>query len=151
MAQKDLTIADILQELSTQYHGVVAEREVMDRVLERRPSRAKDPYAGIREKLRYDGPRLGWVRLGGGELIPLRVALTGLRFRIIPSDDEFAGDMIAWNKFAPFVASDTSGLRLEDASGRPLTVRSASLPLGMGVFGMSYSPALALGDWFSRV
>ncbi len=92
MAQDEPTIAGILQELSTQYHGVVAEREVMDRVLERKPSRAKNPYAGIREKLRYDGPRLGWVRLGGGELIPLRVALTGLRFRVILSDDEYASD-----------------------------------------------------------
>jgi hypothetical protein len=151
MAQGEPTIADILQELSAQYNGVVAEREVMDRVLERKPSRAKNPYAGIREKLRYDGPRLGWVRLGGGELIPLRVALTGLRFRVIPNDDEFAGDLIAWSKLAPFVAPETGGLRLEDASGQPLTIRSTSLPLGMGVFGMSYSPALGLSDWFSHV
>jgi hypothetical protein len=150
MARDERTIADILQELSAQYDGVVAEREILDRVLERRPSRAKDPYAGIREKLRYDGPRLGWVRLGGGELIPLRVALEGLRFRVIPSDDEFAGDAIAWSKFAPFVSSDQSGLRVEDATGHTLTTRGASLPIGEGIFGMSYSSALGLGDWFKR-
>src|SRR5262245_58687215 len=150
MARDERTIADILQELSAQYDGVVAEREVMDRVLERRPSRAKDPYAGIREKLRYEGPRLGWVRLGGGELIPLHVALEGLRFRIIPSDDEFAGDAIAWSKFVPFVSSDQPGLRVEDAAGHAITTRGASLPIGEGIFGPSYSPALGLGDWFKR-
>lgn len=151
MAQGEPTIADILQELSAQYEGVVAEREVMDRVLERRPSGAKNPYAGIREKLRYDAPRLGWVRLGGGELMPLRVALTGLRFRVIPSDDEFAGDMIAWGKLAPFISPDTGGLHLEDAQGQLLASRGASLPIGKGTFGMNYKPALSLGDWFSRV
>src|SRR5262245_37766312 len=150
MARDERTISDILQELSAQYDGVVAEREVLDRVLERRPSRAKDPYAGIRDKLRYDGPRLGWVRLGGGELIPLRVALEGLRFRIIPSDDEFAADAITWSKFVPFVSSNQADLRLEDTSGRPLAARSIALPLGEGVFGMSYSAALGLGDWFKR-
>jgi hypothetical protein len=139
MAQGEPTIAGILQELSTQYHGVVAEREVLDRVLERRPSRAKNPYAGIREKLRYDGPRLGWVRLGGGELIPLWVALTGLRFRVVPSDEEYASGRVAWIKLAPFVASDTNDLRLEDAGGKLLPPQS------------DYPMALSLGDWFSQV
>ncbi len=149
MAQSEPTIADILQELSSQYKGIVAEREVMDRVLERKPSRAKDPYAGIREKLRYDAPRVGWVRLGGGELIPLRVALEGLRFRVIPNDDEFAGDMIAWTKLAPFV-NFNSEMRLEDAAGRPLKTHRDALPVGQGAFGTNYSTAVHLGDWFTR-
>jgi hypothetical protein len=115
MPREEQTIATILQDLATQYHGVVAEREVMDRVLERRPSRAKDPYAGIRDKLRYDGPRVGWVRLGGGELIPLHAALEGLRFRIIPSDDEFSGDMIQLSRLTPFVptGAPTCGWRTQ--------------------------------------
>lgn len=151
MAHDEPTIAHILQELSAQYEGIVAEQEVFERVLERKPSRAKDPYAGIREKLRYDAPRVGWVRLGGGQLIPLRVALEGLRFRIIPSADEFAGDMIARSKFAPFVPYNTADLYLEDATGRRLASRDTSLPIGKGILGMNYSAALALGDWFERV
>jgi hypothetical protein len=143
MVQGEPTIADILQELASQYNGVVAEREVFERVLARRPSHAKDPYAGIREKLRYDAPRVGWVRLGGGELIPLRVALNGLRFRAIPSDDEFAGDMLARSWLQPFVSPNTSELRLEDTAGRPL-------PGGAGSSGMHYGTALNLGNWFTR-
>src|SRR5689334_18436609 len=132
MAREEQTIADILRNLATQYDSVVAEREVMDRVLEHKPSRAKDPYAGIRDKLRYDGPRLGWVRLGGGELIPLRVALTGLRFRIIISEEELAADAIHWSRLAPFVGSGED-VRLEDADGRPLATHAISLPPGQGL------------------
>lgn len=151
MALHEPTIASILQQLAAHYHGVVAEREVFDRVLERRPSNAKDPYASIREKLRFGAPRVGWVRLGGGELIPLRVALLGLRFRVIPSDDEFAGDMIERDRLEPFVSRNETNLRLEDVGGRLLPARAATLPIGEGIFGPVAVPALSLGDWFQRV
>ena len=35
------------------------------------------------------------MRLGGGELIPRQVALQGLRFRVIPSEEEFAGETVS--------------------------------------------------------
>jgi hypothetical protein len=70
MEQSEPTISSILLELADEYSGIVSEREVFERVLARRPSHAKDPYASIRNKLRYDAIETGWVRLGGGELIP---------------------------------------------------------------------------------
>src|SRR5256885_14503426 len=103
MAQDELTISSILRELAAHYTGIVAERELFDHGLARRPSRAKDPYAGIREKLRFGASRVGWVRLGNGELMPLHVALAGLCFRIIPTEDEHTGRMIARLRFDPFV------------------------------------------------
>src|SRR5215213_6802561 len=88
MEQSEPTISSILLELAAEYNGIVSEREVFERVLERRPSQAKDPYASIRNKLRYDAIETGWVRLGGGELVPRHAALQGLRFRVIPSAEE---------------------------------------------------------------
>jgi len=79
MEQSEPTISSILLELADEYSGIVSEREVFERVLARRPSHAKDPYASIRNKLRYDAIETGWVRLGGGELIPRQAALQGLR------------------------------------------------------------------------
>jgi hypothetical protein len=150
MAHNEPTIARILQDLAAHYNGIVNERELFERVLARRPSRAKDPYAGIREKLRFGAPRVGWVRLGGGELMPLRVALEGLRFRVIPDDDEFAGDLIARSRLEPFVAADEHNLRLEDAAGRPVLVREVARSIGTGLFGPVSVPALDLGEWFRR-
>src|SRR4051794_31246773 len=95
MEQSEPTISSILLELADEYSGIVPEREVFERVLMRRPSQAKDPYASIRNKLRYDAVETGWVRLGGGELIPRKAALQGLRFRVIPSEEEYAGDMLS--------------------------------------------------------
>jgi hypothetical protein len=150
MTREELTIAAILQELATEYDQIVAEREVMDRVLERKPSRAKNPYAGIRDKLRYDGTRVGWVRLGGGKLIPLHAALQGLRFRMIPSDEEYRGQVLLSSRLSPFVQVGEVEPRLEDAEGRSLNLRDDA-PNHNSADSLSYGSGLALGDWFTRV
>src|SRR5690348_9809107 len=134
MEQSEPTISSILLELADEYNGIVAEREVFDRVLARRPSQAKDPYASIRNKLRYDAIETGWVRLGGGELIPRRVALQGLRFRVIPSEEEFAGDLLARVWLIPFVSLREPAPRLEDADGRVIQSRATHLPGSEGGF-----------------
>ncbi|HWQ12281.1 MAG TPA: hypothetical protein VNL77_05745 [Roseiflexaceae bacterium] len=150
MTQHEPTISSILRELAEQYSGVVAEREILERVLAQRPSRAKNPYASIREKLRFEATTVGWVRLGGGELVPLRVVLDGLRFRVRPRAEEIASDMLLRVHLTPFVPLYRRDLRLEDASGRPLAVRELSLAPGAGAPVPPSSPALDLGGWFRR-
>jgi hypothetical protein len=150
MEQSEPTISSILLELADEYGGIVSEREVFERVLARRPSQAKDPYASIRNKLRYDAIETGWVRLGGGELIPRQVALQGLRFRVIPSEEEFAGDMLSRVWLIPFASLRQPAPQLEDADGRPIQTSSAHLPGSEGSFTFFSSEAQTLGDWFRR-
>jgi hypothetical protein len=150
MEQSEPTISSILLELAAEYNGIVAEREVFDRVLARRPSQAKDPYSSIRNKLRYDAIETGWVRLGGGELIPRRVALQGLRFRVIPSEEEFAGDLLSRVWLIPFVSLRLPEPRIEDADGRPIQSRKTTMPSPESSFSFFSSAAQTLGDWFKR-
>jgi len=150
MTQSEPTISSILLELADQYDGIVAERAVLDRVLERRPSQAKDPYASIRNILRYESFESGWVRLGGGKLIPRRIALQGLRFRVIPSDDEFAADLLARSWLMPFVSLRIQKIQLQDAAGRPIPTKRASLPNSGNRFIFFSGEALSLDRWFSQ-
>jgi hypothetical protein len=152
MTQSEPTISNILAELAEEYSGIVAEREVLDRVLQRRPSQAKDPYASIRNVLRYDSADTGWIRLGGGQMIPRRVALQGLRFRVIPTDDEFAGDLLGRVWLTPFIPSRTpiEDVRLEDAGGKPIRTRVGRLGEGEGTLSFTPTDGLTLGDWFRR-
>ncbi len=150
MEQSEPTISSILLELADEYSGIVSEREVFERVLARRPSQAKDPYASIRNKLRYDAIETGWVRLGGGELIPRQAALQGLRFRVIPSEEEFAGDMISRVWLIPFASLRQPAPQLEDADGRPIQTSSAHLPGSESSFTFFSSEAQTLGNWFRR-
>ncbi|MBK9710015.1 MAG: hypothetical protein IPO81_01575 [Kouleothrix sp.] len=152
MTQSEPTISSILLELADEYDGIVAEREIFDRVLQRRPSQAKDPYASIRNILRYDAADSGWVRLGGGKLIARRVALQGLRLRVIPNGDEIAGDMLARFWLLPFVSprTPTPNIHLEDAAGKPITSAPSTLPTNQSPLAFTSSDALTLGGWFRR-
>jgi hypothetical protein len=150
MARDELTIASILEALAGEYTDIVPEREVMDRVLAHRPSQAKDPYARIRNVLRYEGIRRGWVPLGNGMLAPLHVVLQGLRFRAIPGEDEVEAGLLAHQHLRPFVRSLHGDLRLEDATGAPLPIEILSIPVTSALPGPTTQSALNLGDWFRR-
>jgi hypothetical protein len=139
-----------LQALAAYYDGPVPEREVMDRVLERRPSRAKDPYAAIRERLRWEGPLLGWVRMGGGTLLPLRVALRNLRFRCLPSEDEVRAGQLDLRLLAPFVLLREDLHALVDGDGAPVSFSLAASPQATTMLGLPLrAPLLDLHTWYA--
>jgi hypothetical protein len=147
MAQHEPTISSILQELAEEYHTIVNERTLCERVLERRPSQAKDPYASIRDKLRWDGTHVGWIRLGGGDVIPLRILREGLTFRVIPDDEEYRTDQISRFRCAPFINVYDAHIRLEDEAGRAIDAKPLALRDPNYV---PHNAKISLGDWFRR-
>lgn len=151
MAQREPTIASILQELAQEYDDVVAEREIFERVLRRRPSRARDPFASIRERLRFDAAESGWVRLGDGTLMPLRVALAGLRFRVKPDVHEAAIGALLRTRLTPFVPLNHDHFILKDSAGLPLPMAHTSVTVVDDFFGPTELPALDLSDWMRGV
>lgn len=136
MNQHEPTIATILRLLAGEYDGPVDERRVLERVLERRPSSAKNPYATIRERLRWDGLTLGWLRLNRSQLVPLRIALQGLRFRCIPRPRDVAAGLLPVAHLQPFAGLRNYECTVRDAAGAALPFvdldaergRDASLP-----------------------
>ncbi|MGC9038903.1 MAG: hypothetical protein ACP5MJ_05295 [Roseiflexus sp.] len=150
MAQREPTIASILLELAEEYDRVVAEREIYERVLQRRPSQARDPFASIRARLRFGANEVGWVRLGDGALMPLRVALTGLRFRVTPGPHELATGLLLRTHLFPFVAPYQDDLTLKDAAGTLIPFRFDSIELVDDLFGPLAQSAIDISDWMRR-
>lgn len=150
MPPNEPTIADILQALSTQFDGPIEERQLLDRVLEQRPSKAKNPYATIRERLRWDGPALGWLRLDRSEVVPMHVVLQGLRFRYIPTMWELEAGVLPLVRLQPFVGLRDATPHLQDATGTPLTTADAQTD----AYGLRQSNGLthgfALGSWYTQ-
>jgi hypothetical protein len=150
MSTHEPTIANILRRLAHEHEGPVAERRVLEQVLERRPSNAKNPYATIRERLRWDGLTLGWLRLSRHELVPLRVALQGLRFRCVPRATDVAQGLLPLAHLQPFVGLRGAMVYLVDAQGAPI----ASLDLDAdSIFQLTDSfnaRACDLSAWYAR-
>lgn len=141
MAVNEPTIATILRTLADQYTGPVQERLIYEQVLQQRPSNAKNPFATIRERLRWDGLALGWIRLKRGELIPLRVVLQDLRFRCIPASAEVAAGYVSQTHLFPFVGMHTESFQFEDENGIPLAIQYHTMST-------AYHPILDLGSWY---
>ncbi|NTU78183.1 MAG: hypothetical protein HGA45_02070 [Chloroflexales bacterium] len=136
MTHNEPTIASILRHLAGEYDGPVDERRVLERVLEQRPSSAKNPYATIRERLRWDGLTLGWLRLSRSQLVPLRVALQGLRFRCLPRVRDLEAGLLPMAHLQPFAGLRSGECVMRDAAGARITyldldaesARDAALP-----------------------
>jgi hypothetical protein len=153
MAQSGATIASILQSLAIEYNEIVSEREICNRVLAIRPSQAKNPSARIREELHYNGTRIGWVWLGDGTVVPLRVVLTNLRFRLIPSPEEVADGALVRDSlrpFVPFYYDEYSNFSFEQADGTQLPIKLTSLSRE-GIFGNYSVQAIDLQTWMHAV
>lgn len=154
MPTNEPTITSVLRMLSIQYDSPIAEQQLLERVLQQRPSSAKNPYAPIRERLRADGPRLGWLRLDQTYLVPLHVVLQGLRFRCQPLSWEIAAGMLAAVRLEPFI-----GLRNPEAlllDERDQRIASTTLAAATGDDWPERDVAdeeicFNIGAWFDRV
>jgi hypothetical protein len=146
MNQHEPTIATILRLLAGEYDGPVEERRVLERVLERRPSSAKNPYATIRERLRWDGLTLGWLRLNRSQLVPLRIALQGLRFRCVPRPRDIAAGLLPLAHLQPFAGLRNYECTLRDHTGATLPFVDLDADRGRE----AALPAFELRSWYAR-
>jgi hypothetical protein len=147
MNQQEPTIATILRLLAGEYDGPVDERRVLERVLERRPSSAKNPYATIRERLRWDGLTLGWLRLNRSQLVPLRIALQGLRFRCIPRQRDLDAGLLPLAHLQPFAGLRNYACALRDSAGTAMAFVDLDVERGRD----ATLPAFDLRSWYARV
>ncbi len=146
MSHQEPTIANILRLLAAEYDGPVEERRVLERVLERRPSSAKNPFATIRERLRWDGLTLGWLRLNRRQLVPLRIAMQDLRFRCIPRARDIEAGLLPLAHLQPFAGLRGADLTLRDAEQRPMSLIE---PEDDERGGLSM-PSFDLRGWYAR-
>lgn len=149
MSHQEPTIATILRLLAAEYDGPIEERRVLERVLERRPSSAKNPYATIRERLRWDGLTLGWLRLNRRQLVPLRIVLQGLRFRCIPRSRDVAAGTLPLAHLQPFVGLRSHDLGLIDSEGRSQAFVDVDLA-EQNPTGQLSTPGFDLTAWYQR-
>ena len=149
MPHHEPTIAEILRLLAAEYDGPVAEREILDQVLQQRPSSAKNPYATIRERLRWDGLTLGWLRLSRRELVPLRVALRGLRFRCLPRARDLLVGRLPLVCLQPFAGLRSSAVGLIDSEGRAYPLIDLLADDGLSELDW-HLPGFDLSAWYTH-
>jgi hypothetical protein len=151
---KDQAIAAVLADLE----GPITIDELTRQVLELWPSQARNPRAPIRDALRWDGGRR-IVFLDDKTILPVRLALSGARFRITLSRQEAKrGAVQLMPGFYPFLIRQNWGLpdpaelpvRLLDERSEELPIRYVNLRQQVeGLLGSETVnlPAFDLSDW----
>lgn len=156
MPKSDLpTIDEAIESALKEVHEPVAVSTLVDRVLEIRPSSAKRPSRSIRTKIQYDHIGRNLVFLDKKTIVPLRVAVPGIQFRIPLSRLEVnRGVLILDPSFNGWITyfdkPETFGF--VDERGQELTTRVVSIAQSasniLGDFDVQ-SRAFDLSDWFS--
>jgi hypothetical protein len=152
--EKSLTLSQAIEQALAQLQGPIQVDEFAERVLAIRPSRAKNPVASVRSHVRLEEAGETVAFLDRQTLVPLRIAMQGVRFRTVLSRQEASRGVLciepAFRCFRrPGLAPQD--MQLLDADGRPLPTRLVTLKQQLtGTLGAFTHEALAfeLGDWF---
>lgn len=148
------TLSQAVEQVLAQVDGPIAVEEFARRVLAIHLSKAKNPLASLRNHLRWNQVGRTLVFLDSQTILPLRIAMRGVRFRIpLSSQEAGRGVLFIYPAFQYFLRwmLDPAKVQLLDQSGDPLPVRVVRIQEQVRtVFGEYTEEYLAfdLGDWF---
>jgi hypothetical protein len=149
-----LTVAQAVEQVLAGLDGPISIQELSARVLDIRPSNAKNPLASLRNHLRWEHIGKTLVYLDEQTILPMRRAMRDVRFRVPMSPQETSRRaLFVQPAFRFFLRSglDLPEVRLEDEAGHLLPVRPVTLHTKIdGPFGeqtIEHS-AFDLRDWF---
>ncbi len=152
--KKSLSLDKTIEQVLAQVHGPMPVDEFARRVLAIYPSKAKNPLTALRSNLRSEHLGKTLVFLDRQTLVPLRMAMQGVRFRIpLTRQEATQGVLCIKPAFEYFRRREVThqDMQLLDADGRPLAARVVTLkqqrtgPLGSFT---REDPAFELGDWY---
>src|SRR4029453_3426179 len=152
--KKPPSLYDIIERVLARVPGPVSIDEVAKRVLAIYPSKAKNPLTSVRSTLRLEHAGKTLVFLDRQTIVPLHVAMQGVRFRIPLTREEVdRGVLYITPAFDCFRRQGLAyqDMPLLDAAGNPLTSRVVTLkqqvtePLGSFT---QETPAFELGAWY---
>jgi hypothetical protein len=152
--KKSPSLYDTIEQVLAQVQGPMPVDEFATRVLAVHPSRAKNPLASLRSALRSEHAGQTLVFLDRQTIVPLHMAMQGVRFRIPLSRQEAARGVLCIDPGFQYFRRQgiaPQDMHLLDAAGRPLANRVVTLkqqltgPLGSFTREL---PAFELGDWY---
>ncbi|MGQ9585791.1 MAG: IS1096 element passenger TnpR family protein [Anaerolineae bacterium] len=154
---KPPTLDQAMEQVVAQLDGPITFDEFVERVLAIWPSKAKTPQRNIRSHMQYRQIGVSLAFLDSQTLIPLRLAMQGVRFRITLDRQEVEQGVVAFRpNFEFFVrwGVPIEEMQLLDAAGQPLAFRVVTLePAPQGFWEMVGQKAKGfdLGDWFRAI
>jgi len=142
-----------IRQVTAELDGPTALDDLIDRVAQLHPSRAKNPRQSIRNDLRWDHPGRDFVFLDAKTILPVRLALKGVRFRIrLDRQEVQRGVLFVQPAFDYFLSRPVEQATFVDDHDQPLPARIAKFSVEVEDFLIGRHTlelvAIDLGDWF---
>lgn len=152
--EKPITYDEAMKRALAQVDGPIAVDEFVARVLAIRPSKGKKAATSLRNTLRWEHAGRTVAFLDRGTIVPLRIVMRGVRFRIpVTRQEAKRGVLFIDPGFHHFLRQRTAheDVQFLDTAGHPLAVRVVVVKQTLeGLHGpYTYEAhAFDLGDWF---
>jgi hypothetical protein len=128
--EKKLTMSHAIKMVIDQLDGPISEEEMARRVFEIFPTTAKTARSSLKNNIRYDHDGQTLIRISKDKIIPMRLFMPGVRFRIPVNARLAHACILTLDMFDPFYFRDRLGktsLTFEDEKGEILSVSMKSI------------------------
>ena len=82
MAEKKVTLKQVVEQVLSELEGPITVKALADRVYALYPTRSKTAMSSFRNCLHYDEQGINLVYLDRFTILPMRIAMQGIRFRV---------------------------------------------------------------------
>ncbi len=117
--------AEILREILSSIDGPISTEELAVQILQKRPSKAKNPYQAALEKIREENGRQ-LVYLDVAHVLPLRLVYNGVRYRIRLTKEIIEQAMLpidyCFDHYLPALFNNEK-ITLIDSQGAPISAK----------------------------
>lgn len=143
----------LIQQILAALEGPTPRDEVEKRILQQWPSSSKNPRQSVRDALRWDHLGRDYVLLDAETILPVRLALQGVRIRIrLERGEVQQGVLVVYPAFEYFLSRKPEEASFVDTRDQPLPTRVVQSTQEVeDLFGGRQKAQLAafdLAEWF---
>ena len=156
MADKKVTLKQVVEQVISELNGPIAVKDLADRVYSIYPTRSKTAMSSFRNCLHYDEQGVNLVYLDKFTVLPMQIAMQGVRFRVPIDRHAEKENEIPFLFFNYFIDRDgkPKNIRFADNAGNPVAfkVKSAkNIWEPTSLWRRDFVDAFDFTEWFNRI
>ena len=156
MADKKITLKQVIEQVLSELEGPITVTDLADRVYAIYPTRPKTAMSSFRNCLHYDEQGVNLVYLDKFAVLPMRIAMQGVRFRVPIDRHAEKENEIPFLFFNYFIDRDGNprDIRFVDGTGTPIAfkVKSAkNIWEPLSLWHRDFVNAFDFTGWFNTI
>jgi hypothetical protein len=156
MPDKKITLKQVVEQVLAELDGPITVKDFADRVYAIYPTRSKTAMSSLRNCLHYDEQGINLVYLDRYTILPTRIAMQGVRFRVPIDRHAEKENEIPSLFFNYFIGRDAKAkdVRLVDNTGNPIAFKVKSVKNiwePNSLWRRDFVDTFDLTEWFNKI